>query len=323
VKRSVERLVSVAWRIPAARRLVSRRPVILLYHGVPASATAAHSGAVFEQHVRFMKQHFEFVSPDDLESKRAPGERLRILLTFDDGYRNNAEVVAPILRLHGVPALFFVSSRHAAPGKYLWFSYLWALEASFPRNGFAFRGAFFDMRPAERRRSVHRLSRLLLSLRPHPSAMYEAIEGELPRLEEFVSDAELTDRYAGMTAEQVAQLAADPLFSIGAHTVDHPFLTKCDPAEARRQVEANRRWLEAVSGRRCDAIAYPSGDYDTGTLELCRQAAFTRGYAVTTRIDRASPLELSRIGIYSDSTDALAFKVQWGGVLRELRVPIG
>ena len=28
-----------------------------------------------------------------------------------------------------------------------------------------------------------------------------------------------------MTVEQIADLSADPLFSIGAHTIDHPFLT--------------------------------------------------------------------------------------------------
>jgi peptidoglycan/xylan/chitin deacetylase (PgdA/CDA1 family) len=126
-----------------------------------------------------------------------------------------------------------------------------------------------------------------------------------------------------MTAAQVAELAADPLFSIGAHTIDHPFLTLCEPAEALRQIQANRKWIEAASGRSCDAIAYPGGACSAQLLSMCREAGFNRGYSVSTRIDRGSPFELSRIGIYSESPNVLGFKVQWGSLVRDLRIPIG
>ncbi len=318
----VRSLLRVGWRWPFARVLAPRRPVIVLYHGVPAGAGDLDR-AVFEQHVRFLKQNFAFVSPHDAESPRHPHDRIRLLLTFDDGFRNNAEVVAPILRDHQVPALFFVSSRHAAPGRYLWFSHLQALEKSFPGDTLSFRGQTFEMSPAGRRQSIERLQAILLGLRPHPSAMYQALETELPHLEEFVSRREVSDRYAGMTAEQIAELSADPLFSIGAHTIDHPFLTRCESLEALHQIQGNQAWLEAVCGRRCDAIAYPSGDYDADVLDACSKAGFTRGYAVSTRIDSSSPLEQARLGIYSTSTDVLGFKVQWGHLMRDLLIPVG
>jgi peptidoglycan/xylan/chitin deacetylase (PgdA/CDA1 family) len=316
-------LLRTAWSFPFARVLAPQAPVTLLYHGVPAGEAEGVSSAVFEQHIVFLKQHFDFVSPRDDERRRRPTERTRILLTFDDGFRNNAEVAAPILRKHRVPAVFFVSSRHATPGRYLWFSYLSALEKRFTGAGFSFRGMVFKMSPDERQKSVQRLRGILLGLVPHPTAMYEAMEGELPHLEDFVSQRELADGYAGMTAQHVADLSADPLFSIGVHTVDHPYLTKCDPVEALRQIQANRAWLEAACGARCDAIAYPGGDYDAGVLRMCRGAAFTRGYAVVPRIDHRSRLELPRIGIYADSTDVLGFKVQWGSLLRTMRLPVG
>jgi peptidoglycan/xylan/chitin deacetylase (PgdA/CDA1 family) len=246
-----------------------------------------------------------------------------VLLTFDDGFRNNAEVAAPILRKHRVPAVFFVSSRHAVRGRYLWFSYLWALEADFPATALTFRAEHFDMSIANRQRSVSRLRQTLLALTPHPAAMYRAIEEELPHLEEFISQDVLADRYAGMSAEQAGELAADPLFSVGAHTVDHPFLTRCEPAEALRQISENRQWLEAACGRPCHAIAYPSGAYNRTIVDLCRSAGFTRGYAVATPAGQQSDLALSRIGIYSESTDVLGFKVMWGPLVRRVGLPIG
>jgi peptidoglycan/xylan/chitin deacetylase (PgdA/CDA1 family) len=318
-----EQLLRLAWSLPLGALFAAHRPVTVLYHGVPTATTSKLPAAVFEQHIVFLKRHFQIVSAHSAEDEPGTSDRRRIVLTFDDGFRNNAEVVAPILRKYDVPATFFVCSRHAVPGKYLWFAHLRALEEHFPRPGFHFRGRFFDMSRQARYRSMQRLKTALLRLRPHPASMYEALEQELPALEEFVSPGDIADSYAGMTAAHVAQLAADPAFSIGAHTIDHPFLTLCEAAEVRRQIVDNREWLEAASGRRCDAIAYPAGDYNRDNLRVCREAGFARGYAVSPSLRGRSRLEQARIGIYAASTNVLGFKVQWGHLMRAARLPIG
>ena len=92
----------------------------------------------------------------------------RILLTFDDGLRNNAEVVAPILRKYDIPAVFFVCSRHAVPGQYLWFSYLQALERHFNGDGFLLRGEFIRMSGDQRRQSIAQLKETLAMSRTRP-----------------------------------------------------------------------------------------------------------------------------------------------------------
>ncbi len=316
-------MLRLAWSVPMALPVRPHwQPVLVMYHGVPASSGATISAAVFEQHVRFLKRHFDFAATDDAPAQ-AGSVRQRVLMTFDDGFRNNAEVVAPILRRHDVPAVFFVCSRHATPGRYLWFSHLEALERHFRWNGFSFRGRVYDMRPSARRRSMRRLRQTLLSLEPHPGRMYQALEEELPPLEEFVGAAERADCYAGMTAEQAGELAADPRFTLGVHTADHPFLSRCGTAEARRQLDANRRWIEDATGRRSEFVAYPSGDYDASVTDTCRELGFTKGFGVDTRSWSRSPLELTRLGIYAPSTDILGFKVRWGRTLRCARIPIG
>ncbi|HVG53708.1 MAG TPA: polysaccharide deacetylase family protein [Vicinamibacterales bacterium] len=317
-----DHVLRLAWSLPRALPATQRaQPVTLMYHGIAAGPAGTMSAAVFEQHIRFLKQHFDFAGPD-LPSTSGAG-RQQVLLTFDDGLRNNAEVAAPILRRHGVPAVFFVCSRHAAPDAYLWFSYLSALENNVRWKSFSFRGDLYDMTPGVRRQSIERLRRVLLSLKPHPSAMYQAIEQELPPLEDFVTRRERRDLYEGMTAEQVGELAADPLFAIGVHTADHPFLSLCDAAEVRRQLETNRTWIENATGRPCRFVAYPAGDYNATVTDICSDMGFAKGFGVDTGGRSRSPLALARIGIYAPSTDILGFKVQWGHLLRRARIPIG
>jgi len=315
-------VLRLAWSIPRALPATRRpQPVTVLYHGIPAEPGGTMSAAIFERHIRFLKQHFDFTGPGLPSSSRAV--RPQVLLTFDDGLRNNAEVATPILRRHGVPAVFFVCSRHATPDRYLWFSHLSALENNVRWKSFSFRGDVYDMTPAGRRQSIERLRRVLLSLKPHPFAMYEAIEQELPPLEDFVTRSERRDLYEGMTAEQVGELAADPLFAIGVHTADHPFLSLCDAAEIRRQLETNRNWIENATGRPCHFVAYPAGDYNATVTDICSDMGFAQGFGVDTGGQSRSPLALARIGIYSPSTDILGFKVQWGPLLRRARIPIG
>jgi peptidoglycan/xylan/chitin deacetylase (PgdA/CDA1 family) len=304
--------------------LGARSPVVLLYHGVPGRGDGTSiDAAVFERHILFLKQHCDFVTQENVGLRRKALERIQVLLTFDDGMQNNAAVVAPMLRRYGVPAVFLICSRHASPGKYLWFSYLRALERHFAGNGFQFRGAHINMTRAQRQASVRRLSEYLLSLKPHPAAMYQAIEDELPRLEDFVSPQAITDAYAGMTAEQIGELAACQLFAVGIHTVDHPLLTKCSAQEMRRQIEQNKIWLESTTRRPCNVIAYPGGDYDAEVIECSRSLGMAYGYAVIPKMDGGSVYEIPRLGIYARSLEILGLKAYWGLWMRRLNLQVG
>ena len=315
--------VRVACHLPYIRYLFSGNGIILLYHGVPKnSEDGSIDSRVFEAHVNFIRQRFNVVSAAGLLERRAK-DKIKVMLTFDDGFRNNAETVAPILTKYNMPATFFVCSRHSVPGKYLWFSYLRALRKYFPEKRLTFRGAILDMSSDSRNVSVSKLSDHLLNLKPHPGAMYKAIEEELPRLEDFVNAETLRDSYAGASAQEVRQLAANPLFSVGAHTVDHPFLPKCDSGEVNRQFTENKKWIEAVTSRPCNSIAYPSGAYDSGVLEQARGAGFAYGHAVIPVLKRDVQYELPRLGIYSKSLDILAFKVYWGNLLRAVPLKVG
>jgi peptidoglycan/xylan/chitin deacetylase (PgdA/CDA1 family) len=246
-----------------------------------------------------------------------------VALTFDDGFRNNAEVVVPILKRYSVPGLFFIASRHVEAGRYLWFSYLKALQTHFPRRSFVFRGETVDMSPIERGKSVGRLRALLLGLRPHPQAMYHVIDEELPRLEDFIDEETLIDRYQGMTAEQVGTLCSDSLFTAGVHTVDHPFLTKCSRDEAELQIRENKTWLEGFSDRECRTIAYPADDYDLSTISICAAAGLTDGYAVLPLIRARDEFEKPRLGVYFGSLSKLAIKAAFGKAIRKMRLRVG
>lgn len=95
-------------------RLLAPRLTVVLYHRVSDSARDNLTVGV-EQFDRQMHMVARWCQPVDLADalawQRVPrSARPLVAVTFDDGYADNAEVAAPILQRHGLPAAFFVST---------------------------------------------------------------------------------------------------------------------------------------------------------------------------------------------------------------------
>jgi len=284
-----------------------------MYHGVPRRGRLQPLDcAAFERQIVFLKRNCTFIHAKQYASSRGPLRQPAVLLTFDDGFRNNAEVAAPILRRHNVPALFFVASRHCTPGRYLWFTYLRMLKAFFSGRAVRLNGKSISLKGADRERGIQEVTRQLLKLKPHPRATYDAIESQLPALESFVTAEILADEGQGMLPDQIRDLAQDPLFTVGAHTVDHPQLTRCESDEVAHQLAHNKTWLESVTGKVCDQFSYPEADFDRSVLEQCRRLGFQQAFG-TERISIVDDqFAIRRIGVYSRSLAPLGVKL-WCG----------
>ena len=84
--------------------------------------------------------------------------------------------------------------------------------------------------------------------------------------------------------EELAGLAADPLVTIGSHTVSHPFLAKCDTDTVRAEMTESRSMIEQKLGVRPEHFAYPVGAPDAaGPREFAIAAELGYKTGVTTR----------------------------------------
>jgi peptidoglycan/xylan/chitin deacetylase (PgdA/CDA1 family) len=95
-------------------RVMAPRLTVLLYHRVADDARDNLTAGIeqFETDMQWVSSHCQMVSIEDVVGMaRVPrSKRPLVAVTFDDGYLDNYRVAAPILRRHGVPAAFFVST---------------------------------------------------------------------------------------------------------------------------------------------------------------------------------------------------------------------
>ncbi|MFO1159314.1 MAG: polysaccharide deacetylase family protein [Reyranellaceae bacterium] len=98
----------VAQRLTWGRRFVR----VLNYH-----ATPQRDAAGFERQLALYLEHFDPADPAALDAcldGRFAGERPQLLITFDDGYRSNHDVAAPLLEKHGFRAFYFLPEAEIA-----------------------------------------------------------------------------------------------------------------------------------------------------------------------------------------------------------------
>ena len=101
-----------------------------------------------------------------------------------------------------------------------------------------------------------------------------------------------------MNWEQIKSLDADPLCTIGAHTVTHPRLSTLTEEDMHKEIVVSKRRLEEVLGHSINHFSYPHGDYNTATLQVVKDAGFSsalKAWGGNIRKGDANLLELPRI----------------------------
>ncbi len=102
-----------------------------------------------------------------------------------------------------------------------------------------------------------------------------------------------------MTADEVRQ-AAGSLISIGSHTLTHQRLAELGDDEASRQLAQSRAELETLLGSPVRTVAFPHGSYSPRTLELAREAGYTRAYSIELATARIAGDEFLRGRFWGD-----------------------
>jgi len=259
---------SGVFRLMRARK---RGALVLFYHGVEHEITDSDiqslqvSFTVFRRQMEYLHRNFEVISAgqlaDRFEQRHAftGGE---VHLTFDDGYVNNLEVVAPYLHSLGMPFTVFVSTRHIDAGQrfpsyYLKtaFRFTEAANADFPSLG-----TRFDLGTAELRKHAERT--VGCELKRVEQARVREIVRDLEALLPAERWVELNERFrseAPMSWEQVRSLTMLGA-TIASHCHDHAILHAQQPhKEVQAQIALSRGRIESEIGTACTQFAFPNG----------------------------------------------------------------
>jgi peptidoglycan/xylan/chitin deacetylase (PgdA/CDA1 family) len=268
------------------------RLVVLMWHNVegtwcyPAAPGAGTRGLA--QQLRRLRQLASVVPLEDTLEALAAGRPLpprAVAITFDDGYRDNLDLAAPLLQDLGLPATFFLVPGLLSQEVRPW----WEIVA----RGFALaRPAVVNWNGRALPTRGRRGRRAFLWLAERLKVLDLTTREE--RVDELLHLLQPEDNGGGdrlfLDWDGARELVRRG-FSIGSHSMRHAILSREDPQEQSMDLMGSRRQLEAELGFPVKLLAYPNGtrsDYDANTIRAAAQAGHTHALGAHAGINRPS-----------------------------------
>jgi peptidoglycan/xylan/chitin deacetylase (PgdA/CDA1 family) len=271
-----EQLAEILWDwglfeplLRARHRLRLPLLTVLTYHRISPPAgigeldpdTVDADPVVFSEQLDFIQKHFTVVCAQDLA--KYPHNRLPpnpLILSFDDGYRDNHDVVLPILRRRGIKATFFVATAYPGAGKLYWWDRVALAIARSRRETVETRGALrLVVHPMGDRRGAR--ATILRLLKRTPGLDPDSFSQEIARAAGAGIGAEEERELAEQTImswEHIACLAEAGM-DIQSHSHSHRALSTMDDREMERDLLLSREILFSKLRHWPCALAYPTG----------------------------------------------------------------
>jgi peptidoglycan/xylan/chitin deacetylase (PgdA/CDA1 family) len=234
----------------------------------------------FDEQMDWLKRHVRLLSEAELinglQTRRGPGE-LSVLVTTDDGYRDNYTLAFPVLKKHGIPAIFFVSSDLIETRRLGWWDHLAHTLKRSAKARITYDGRDLDL-VGKRDEAFHFLKQTLIDSMSSPGR--NALDDLAAICEVDPPTAQEQDRQL-MTWEQLRDLAEHGI-AVGSHTHKHYVLSRLTPEQQRDELARSKALIQQRTGHVVRSIAYPVGGrlhFNAVTLELAQQAGYEIGFS--------------------------------------------
>jgi len=308
--------------------------LVLCYHGV---VTPSHrknrfgyentvSVAEFDQQLCLLRRRFHPVSAPMVRNWLRGESQLRdrsVLVTFDDGYRSNLELAAPLLKRHGVPALIHLSTGYIATQRLLWPEEVLKRILAWPSTEIREPGSDATVSipgtPGSRQRTAASLTRKCKEIPDAERQLYLSYLRQMSHPDTATRDEELSD----FLSWAEVRLLASQGFDFGSHTVEHPVLSQIGQNELKRELISSKEVIERETGRECYSVAYPFGEarhYSRQVLDCAAEAGYSMGFTIGTGFNsrRVDSFAISRLPVPGHLPMEI-FEGQTSGVAEAMR----
>src|SRR3990170_659729 len=299
---------------------------ILMYHCVidDADKRAGYyqpglivSQQVFDKQMSFLSKNYKLLSLETvvklIQNKKSIPRRAMVI-TFDDGWRNNYSCAYPILKRYMVPATIFVSTDFVDTYRMFWFLQIKLLVGE---------------RNSSKKILNDILARLGKEANPFPSAgspnltnvysiesgvdeLIEKIKYLNPKIQEKIIDSLIAATNTCMDKwkkerwvlnwDEINQMIQDNI-DFGSHGQSHRILTTLSESEVLIELIQSKKIIEDRTGKEVHCFAYPNGDCNSRIRQIVQEAGYS--CAVTTkgceeRKRKSDLYALRRVGVHED-----------------------
>ena len=248
-------------------KLSGKRLFIPLYHSVSDDELfhIKHLYSIcnkkqFLDDLDFILKHFNPIDVNTLYESiinKEPVKGNSVLFTFDDGLKEINDIVAPILKQKGIPAIFFINPAFT-DNKDLFYRYKASLVIEKLKTGSYSNALISEIsKKLNSTNSINSVVKEILNI----SYSQKNIIDEIAVLLEYDFDLFLKENKPYLTVQQLKNLVYQG-FAVGAHSMDHPEYYKISFEEQIQQTVDSVDWVKNNFNQNINLFSFPFTDYE-------------------------------------------------------------
>jgi peptidoglycan/xylan/chitin deacetylase (PgdA/CDA1 family) len=264
------RLLTVAG-ITRALEFASKKSclLVLTYHRIGDRETAKYDAAVYEataeafsEQVQLLQRLYHVISLAEATELILHPSRLRhrhVLITFDDGYRDNHDLALPVLKAHGATGVFFLPTSFIGTNRIPWWDQLADMVLRSTREVIHLQypeRLTFHL-PGNQRRVIRSLLAIYKSAAMKDPARFFADVANAAGVEH----CETVEERQFMNWDEARHMVKSGM-DIGSHTHSHELLAKQTREQQMWECLESKRIIHQELGVQVDSMAYPVGMAD-------------------------------------------------------------
>lgn len=281
---------------------------------------------IFAEQIKYLSKSYKVIGLEDLmefigKGKKPPAGSL--VITFDDGFKNNYTLAAPILKKYDFPAVFFIIGDTLSPREVVWNHFLYKIIDRTDAEKINLEGEdFLKPQDAEKEgRWKIEISReiknklLLLSREEKKAFLQRLCQDQGLNMEELVNDNDY------LNPTELRDLLKEG-HRIGAHSMAHEPLADMPPGLKDKEIRESKNKIQEITGKSFLPFAYPFGDrksFNKVDKEMLKAAKLDCAVTTVEGLNgvTADVYELKRIEI--GNFGKIEFSVHLSGIMGDLK----
>jgi peptidoglycan/xylan/chitin deacetylase (PgdA/CDA1 family) len=202
------------------------------------------------------RKKIAFLSLDEvvelIHKSRQPKHKF-VAFTLDDGYKDNLQYGYPVFKAHNIPLCIYITNSFPNQTTDLWW---FAMEHLILNNRILATPDLGNLKnvsmPDKKKNFLKLRSAVLAKHYKDPLAYFR-------QLGEFSFDIIKERNEKCLSWDEIKKLSAEPLVTIGCHTVNHYPLSKLGDEEVEFEIAASKKELEQQLQKQIRHFAFPFG----------------------------------------------------------------
>jgi peptidoglycan/xylan/chitin deacetylase (PgdA/CDA1 family) len=280
--------------------------IILMGHRVDDKRIGlfgAISTEEIEKLILSLLKYTQIISIDKaIEPNQSKSNKKNVVITLDDGFKDNYTNAFKILKKYNVPATIYLTYDCIKYQELPWPQRIGAiLENSMKENVEINIG---DSKFIYRQSHLVKLHQIIFDFLIDKSK--EDRTRYLSYLKETLN-SNLTEENM-LTVSEISEMYESGLVTFGAHTESHPWCAEIELDEAKKEIANSKRKLEALLNIPIEHFAFPGGSINNQLLDEVINSGYKSCYDDRLGKDgnifnkyNANPFSLVRIGIHNEN----------------------